>query len=127
MRDCDVVKMSKCFWCNGEKDELILLGNKATRKEQNEWCDNKSMSVIVSYEPCEKCKEEFDKGIQLIEAQDDPVTPKQPEISEGVYPTGRFWVIKREAFTDDIPEEQTFMFIKEETAKEMGLYEAESV
>ncbi len=116
--DCDIAKLSKCFWCGGEKNELIM----STRMD-SKWCDNKNKSIVANYDPCDKCIEQFKLGIQLIEAQDDPVTSGQPEISKGVYPTGRFWVINREVFKD-IPEDQDFMFIKEDMAKEMGLYDS---
>ncbi len=123
--NCDICKLSKCFWCGGEKEELVLLGPKALAREKKAWCKNNTMSVIISYEPCQKCVEQFTLGIQVIEAQDNPVTAEQPAIVEGVYPTGRFWVIKRDAF-NDIPEDQDFVFVKEEAAKEMGLYDADN-
>ena len=124
MNDCDVVKLSKCFWCGGEKNELILLGDRARASDRKKWCDNKSMGVVTNYEPCDKCKEAFAKGIQLIEAQDDPMNPDQPAIIEGVYPTGRYWVVKK-GVLGNLPEDQTTMFIKEKDAREIGLYNLE--
>ena len=124
MNDCDVVKLSKCFWCGGEKDELVLLGDRARASDRKKWCDNKSMSVVTNYDPCKKCEEIFAKGIQIIEAQDDPMNPGQPAIVEGVYPTGRYWVIKR-GVLDGFPDDQSHVFVKENAAREMGLYNLE--
>ena len=119
--DCDLVKMSKCFFCGGEKNELVLLGDKSSRKDKNAWCNNKSMSVIANYEPCDNCQEEFSKGTLLIEASDTPNSKGQPEMQKDVYPTGRYWVINPDAINIDNP----IAFVSEDAAKKMGLYEVE--
>ena len=112
-RDCDIAKLSLCFFCGETKNELLL----ATRQTK-EWCDNKSKGVIANYEPCDKCKENHELGMWVIEASEIPVSEGQPEMQEGIYPTGRSWVVKKEAFNIDSP----VVFVTEESAKEMGLY-----
>ena len=114
--DCDLVKMSKCFYCGGEKNELVM----ATRQTRDQ-CNNKSRSVIANYEPCDDCQEIFSKGTLLIEASDTPNSKGQPEMQKDVYPTGRYWVINPDAINIDNP----IAFVSEDAAKKMGLYEVE--
>jgi len=113
MNDCDIAKLSLCFWCGKEKNELIV----ATRQTR-EWCNNKSMGAVTNYEPCDKCAEGHKLGTWLIEASETPTSKGQPEIKEGIYPTGKNWVVKKEAFNIDSP----IAFVTEEAAKEMELY-----
>jgi len=112
-KDCDIAKLSLCFWCGKEKNELVM----ATRQTE-EWCDNRSMGVVANYEPCDKCAEGHKLGIWLIEASGTPIDEGQPEMQEGIYPTGKNWVVKKEALNVDGP----IVFVEEEVAKEMGLY-----
>ena len=112
-KNCGVAKLSLCFWCGETKNELIM-----ATKQTKEWCDNKSMGVIVSYEPCDKCAEGHKLGIWLVEASDTPISKGQPEMQEGIYPTGNNWVIKKEVLDIDSPT----AFVTKEVAKEMGLY-----
>jgi len=113
-KECDIAKLSLCFWCGEEKNELVL----ATRQTK-EWCDNKSRGIVTNYEPCDKCAEGHKLGIWMIEASDTPLSKGQPEMQKGIYPTGKNWVVKKEAFNIDSP----IAFVTEESAKEMGLYE----
>jgi len=112
-KDCAVVKLSICFFCGKEKNELLL----ATRQTE-EWCNNKSRGVVANYEPCDKCAEGHKLGVWLIEASGTPIDKGQPEMQEGVYPTGNSWVVKKEVLNIDSP----VAFVTEELAKEMGLY-----
>lgn len=41
----------------------------------------------MNYDPCDKCKEKWDKGAVIIEASTEPID-KRPAIQKGVYPTG---------------------------------------
>ncbi len=117
---CDIAKMSQCFWCGGEKNELII-----AKRQDKQWCDNKTMSVIANYEPCDKCKEGFAKGVQLIEAQEEPLWRKQPEIQKGVYPTGNTWVINREVAEEILGVKNDIVFIDKEMAEKIGLYQTQ--
>ena len=51
--------LTVCFWC-GEHTGIALLvrlpGDKEAPKE-----------IIADYEPCDKCKEQWNKGIPIIE------------------------------------------------------------
>ena len=71
---------------------------------------------VMNYDPCDKCKEIWDKSAVIIETSDKPID-ERPAIQKGVYPTGVWWVVKRELLDDDIS------FVTKEIAKEMGLYD----
>ena len=71
---------------------------------------------VMNYDPCNKCKEKWDKGAVIIEASTKPID-KRPAIQKGIYPTGIWWVVKRELLDSDIS------FVTKEIAKEMGLYD----
>ncbi|MDD2307789.1 MAG: hypothetical protein PHP53_24010 [Prolixibacteraceae bacterium] len=72
---------------------------------------------VMNYDPCDKCKEKWGKGAVIIEASESPNGKNQPAIQKGIYPTGVWWVVKRELLDDDIS------FVTKEIAKEMGLYD----
>ena len=72
--------------------------------------------VVMNYEHCDKCKEKLDKCAVIIEASTEPIH-ERPAIAKGVYPTGVWWVVKRELLDDDIS------FVTKEIAKEMGLHD----
>ncbi len=55
------------------------------------------MGVILDYEPCGECKENRKLGVTLMEVSERPVHEGYPEIQNGIYPTGRWCVIKHEA------------------------------
>ena len=100
--------LTKCFWC-GEASG-IAIPKKMSKKEEG------YRECVMNYDPCDKCKEKWDKGAVIIEASTEPIH-ERPAIQKGVYPTGRWWVVKRELLDDDIS------FVTKEIAKEMGLYD----
>lgn len=55
------------------------------------------MGVVLDYEPCDECVENRKLGVTLMEVRDEPVFDGFPEIQNGIYPTGRWCVIKHEA------------------------------
>lgn len=55
------------------------------------------MGVILDYEPCDECKENRKLGVTLMEVEDRPIHEGFPEIQNGIYPTGRWCVIRYEA------------------------------
>ena len=78
-----------CFWCGNEKNEVALLGKLPNDEEAP-----RSMWIFGDYEPCDRCKENLAKGVDLIEACVVPVVHEdQPPIVEGVYPTGRHLIM----------------------------------
>ena len=81
----------QCFWCGQDKNELALLGK--IDKQDSE----APRRVIMDYEPCDKCKELFDKGIHVIGVSTEPIIKSMFPISEQpdgtkLYPTGTMFV-----------------------------------
>lgn len=74
-----------CFWCGGYTNELALLGRNRGKKAPRQ--------MVLGYEPCDKCKSQFAQGVQIMECSTRPLTEGQPEIQQGVYPTGRMVVV----------------------------------
>lgn len=75
--------------------------------------------VIVDYEPCGECKEKFDRGAPIIEVTEYPLFKHQPPIVEdldgrAVYPTGRYIVLKPEAFGEGYVKRKIILCLGEE-------------
>ena len=85
-----------CFFCREEKNEVALLGKLPGDIEAPK-------NVLLDYVPCDKCKEQFKLGVTLIEVTNKPMIENQPEIQQGLYPTGRFATIKEEAAKNCFP------------------------
>lgn len=84
--------IATCFFCGESKNEIALLGK--INKED----DEAPMYGVIDYEPCDKCKEMWSKGVALIEVTTTPTRgDTQPQIAKGAYPTSRFAVVKPEA------------------------------
>ena len=81
-----------CFWCGEERGDISLLGKIGKKGEDLE----APKHMVIDYEPCEKCRAAMDQGFTLIEAGEQPITEHQAEFSDGVYPTGRWLVLKKE-------------------------------
>lgn len=82
-----------CFFCGEEKNEVALLG-KITNKRTKEEIEAPTR-MVLDYEPCDKCKEAWSKGVAIIE-----VTQKdlgRPNIAPNAQPTGRLVVLNPEA------------------------------
>lgn len=92
--------MGVCFWC-GEPDGTIVLMGKIGGRGKDEEAPRYG---VVSYEPCDKCKEGMAKGITLIEASTEPTG--YLSMQENVYPTGRWMVVTedyvRRCWPDDM-------------------------
>jgi hypothetical protein len=83
-----------CFWCGEETGEIGLLGVNGGKEA--------SMHSVLGYEPCDKCKESWNQGTPVLEANSTPNVDKQP-IFGGAYPTGRYVVLRHGALNIDIP------------------------
>ena len=90
-----------CFWCGKDKNEIALLG-RIREKTKNRYGANVTKQdsdieapsrMVIDYEPCDECMKMWDSGVAVIEAQETPIMPNQPEIQKGIYPTGRFAVV----------------------------------
>lgn len=90
-----------CFWCGKDKNEIALLGRireKTTNRYGSETIvrdsDIEALSrMVLDYEPCDEFQKMWDSGVAVIEVQETPINPGQPEIQKGIYPTGRFAVV----------------------------------
>ena len=79
-----------CFWCGQDKNEVALLGK--IDKEDSA----APYRIVMDYEPCEKCKELFNKGIHVIGVSEQPLTdgmfPIIQDDTVTLYPTGSMFV-----------------------------------
>lgn len=80
-----------CFWC-GESDGTVALLGAAYKGEA-------PREMVLSYEPCDSCKQRFAQGIMLAEVTEHSPDGR-PSIATGptLYPTGRYMVMKESAF-----------------------------
>lgn len=130
-----------CFWCGQEKDEVALMGKLGDSRKGEDIEAPKH--CIVNYDPCDKCKELFDKGIHVIGVTNQPIVKGMyPMVDDGkqtLYPTGSMfvgtedWAVRfltvnqQETMIEDVlskkvlllPDELVVDMIKESKAKEM--------
>lgn len=84
-----------CFWCGEDKNEVALLGrigNAAVHEDIEA-----PMHMVLDYEPCEKCRSNMSQGFTIMEATNKPNLVTSVQMQSGVYPTGRYAVIRSEA------------------------------
>lgn len=74
--------VQKCFWC-GKDIGVVMFGVLPGDKEAPREC-------VLDYEPCAECVEQMKQGATLIEATHSE--------RDGATPTGRWMVLKQEAF-----------------------------
>lgn len=86
-----------CAFCGGEKNEIALLGKIGGRGQDLE----APAKVVLDYEPCDKCREQWNRGVALIEVTFSPNVENQPPIQSNAYPTGSVAVVKPEALVGD--------------------------
>lgn len=103
-----------CFFCGKPKNEIALMGKMGGRNDDVE----APMYSFINYEPCDHCREQWNKGIPCIECIDHPApekdnqTPIQKSFQNGfplyLYPTGRWYVLKIDSAKKlfNIPNEQ---------------------
>jgi len=77
-----------CFWCGGDDGCIYLLGANKGREAPHR--------AVYTYEPCDKCKANMAMGITLMEIETTAPRDGVPPIVEGVWPTGRWVVLKEE-------------------------------
>jgi len=80
--------LALCYWC-GEGKHMVMA---------NMDIETAEAGVIIDYEPCPSCAEAFGKGVLFAEVDMEPSDYGQLPLAEGTnhYPTGRWWVVKRE-------------------------------
>lgn len=84
-----------CFWCGEERNEVALMGHIGDGRKHEDI--EAPMRMVIDYEPCEHCKRNMAMGFTVMEATQSPNNVSSMEIQKGVYPTGRYVVIKNEA------------------------------
>lgn len=97
-----------CFWCGKDKNEIAILG-RIREKDKNDRPVRGSdveapRKMVLDYEPCDECLALWGQGVAVLEVQETPVQPGQPEIQKGLYPTGRFAVITVEGANNVFPD-----------------------
>lgn len=88
-----------CFFCGKEKQEIVFFG-KVDRADSEV-----PMKGTIDYEPCDECKEKFKQGILLVEVSTEPSVKGQFPITEGIYPTGRWYVVDDKYIINNIKNE----------------------
>ncbi len=86
--------LTTCFWC-GKDTGIALMGRITGGKRGGDIEAPKY--VFGGYEPCDECRENMAKGVTLMEASEFPNVEGQPPMQKGVYPTGNYVVMTREA------------------------------
>lgn len=84
-----------CFWCGKERNEVALMGRIGDGRKHEDF--EAPMRMVIDYEPCEECQKNMALGFTIMEATTTPNKITSVEFQRGVYPTGRFTVVKREA------------------------------
>lgn len=83
-----------CFWCGREKNEIALMGRIGDGRKHEDIQAPKNM--VLDFEPCDECKQSMNLGFTIMEATTEPNMRCSVEIQDGVYPTGRFVVMRSE-------------------------------
>ena len=88
----------KCFFC-GESKGIALMGHIGDYRKGEDI--EAPREIVMDYEPCDKCIENMNKGVTLIEVTDiQPEDKRPPLTAQGgtkVYPLGGWCVLKPEA------------------------------
>ena len=100
--------MDLCFWC-GQPKGLILCGRMHEKKGDRTDVEAPK-GMVMNLEPCDKCKENFNLGVQIVEVVDDGskfhndlTFAIQAEDKKVKWPTGRFVVMKAESIKGGKP------------------------
>ena len=78
--------------------------------------------MVIDYEPCPECEKAMAQGFTVMEATTAPNEITSREIQTGVYPTGRYVVLKREAAArvfKDINPKVSKVFLNRNVFKQM--------
>ena len=116
-----------CAFCGKHKNEIALLGHISKKHEhKTAWGGTSTTyesdieapsNVIIDYEPCDKCKAQWEQGVAIIEVSQTPLAEGQPPITSGAYPTGRFVVLKEEALNGNFKKGSKALMVTEEFHK----------
>lgn len=117
-----------CFWCGEEKNEVALMRHVGDGRKHEDF--EMPRYAVIDYEPCEHCREMMAKGFTVLEATSSPNKVTNVAIQDGVYPTGRYVVIKNEAarrIFAELPEGSDKIFMESAQFKRMFSLETEAV
>lgn len=92
--------MEICFWCGDPKHPNLTQDATADKPDKFKLARigfrsgfRSDIDYFKSYEPCDRCKDMFAKGIQVIEISREPFDDGRPPILDSgtttFYPTGR--------------------------------------
>lgn len=84
-----------CFWCGKEKNEVALVGHVGDGRKHEDF--EMPMHAVINYEPCEECAKAMNTGFTVMEATRTPNMLTDMEMQNGVYPTGKWVVLKTES------------------------------
>ena len=94
--------MDLCFWC-GKPKGIILCGRMHEKKGDRTDVEAPK-GMVMNLEPCDKCKENFNLGVRIVEVIDDGskfhndlTFAIRAEDNKVKWPTGRFVVMKAES------------------------------
>lgn len=100
--------MDLCFWC-GQPKGIILCGRMHEKKGDRTDVEAPK-GMVMNLEPCDKCKDNFNLGVQIVEVVDDGskfhndlTFAIQAEDKKVKWPTGRFVVMKAESIKGGKP------------------------
>lgn len=122
------VALTKCYFC-GESHELLMnrvLTRSAAKKIKE------MHGKVLDMSPCNKCEDLMKRGVILITIDNEKSSPGwNRDKFPNPYRTGGFFVLKDEAIRQAIhPESMSewalkyrWMFIEDEAARMMGLFE----
>lgn len=101
-----------CAFCGEHKNEIALMGHIGDYRKGEDFEAPKG--VILDYEPCDKCKEQWSQGVAIIEVSRTPMCEGQPPIQKGAYPTGGFVVVKEGVLNGDFKKGSRALMLTEE-------------
>ncbi len=113
-----------CYFCGGEKNEIVLLGNKSMAITGYE--EAPMHGPVMNMHPCDKCEKYMKMGIIVVSIADGQTPPL--EGPRNPVRTGCFVVLKEEAVERFLNSEvwkevnaHRFMFMDDETWDALGL------
>ena len=85
-----------CFWCGRPKSGI--------REEMIKILEGKEPSEFRGYKACAGCSKEMGKGVTVVEVCKEAYMA-QPEMSKGLYPTGKWVVVDIHSLKGKFPNE----------------------
>jgi len=109
--------LSYCFYCQKEKNELILAGVAGRRIRREAGANTDARGLCFSKEPCDECKSIMEQGVIFISVKDGEHGSDNP------YRTGGWCALTLEAAERmgiDIEKQRVF-FIEDSMYDKIGL------